>query len=701
MSNVELRLSGGLAILSVDNPPVNALSTPTLLRLMDLIKDAYKNPAIEGVILIGSGKTFITGADLQEFGQPMRYPRRRSLYELVDAAPKLFVVAMHGHALGGGLELALAAHYRVALEDTRLGLPEVNVGMIPGAGGTQRLPRIVGPKAALEILTSGKPIPADEALALGILDELIVGNSFDALLRGAIEFTRGALARGAPLQRVRDSNERLRGVDPAMFVEFATAQARKWAGLVAPQAIVECVEAACTRSWDEGYEIEGRHANQLRESPQRAALTYVFLAERTAAKLRAAGSTATLPVASVAVIGAGTMGSGIAMAFANGGFQVQQVETSAAALERGRSLMEKNYETSVSRGSMSGSDAQQALARIRGTLRYDTIAECDLVIEAAFEDLCVKQAIFAELDRVMRPGALLATNTSTLDIEKLAAVTRRPESVVGMHFFSPANVMKLLEIVHTPRTSQQALVTALGVAKAIGKIPVLARNSDGFIGNRILAAYSRQADFLLEEGATPWQIDGALQRFGLPMGIYLMRDMSGLDIAWSVRKYREGTRDKSLRYSPVADRICELGRFGQKTGAGYYKYAAIGARQAVPDPLIEQLIERTANELGIERRAISDTEILERVLLAIVKEGARVVGEHVAERASDIDVTYVNGYGFPRYRGGPMFWAETEGLAAIADKVETLHERHGQYWEPAALLLRAAQLGSWKAAESP
>ncbi|MFO1466054.1 MAG: 3-hydroxyacyl-CoA dehydrogenase NAD-binding domain-containing protein, partial [Steroidobacteraceae bacterium] len=618
-------------------------------------------------------------------------------YDSVDASKKLTVAAIHGNALGGGLETALCCHYRVALRSARVGLPEVLLGLLPGAGGTQRLPRIVGAAEGLELITSGAHIDAPKAATLGIIDEIVPGEDFDALLQGALAFTRQALAQGKPLRQVRATLSKLAGTDPALFQEFRTKNARKWTGLIAPQKIVDCIEMAATRSWDEGYAFELARFLECKESPQRAALSHVFFAEREAAKIPGLGrEIKPLPVTSVAIIGAGTMGGGIAMAFANKGIAVKQLEMSAEALQRGRGIMQKNYDTSVSRGSLPKDKADAALARITGTLDYQDLAQADLVIEAVFEDMAVKQEVFRKLDAVMKPGAILATNTSYLDIDQIAAVTQRPDSVLGLHFFSPANVMKLLEVVRGARSAPQTLATGMSLAKRLGKIAVLAGNCDGFIGNRILANYAREAEFLLEEGATPWQVDEALKGFGLPMGIFLMRDMAGLDIGWRVRQRKEATRPKHLRHTTLPDRICEMGRFGQKTGAGYYQYQG---REASPDPVIEQLIIEYSARAGITRKPVSSEEIVRRILTAMAYEGAKILDEGIASRASDIDVTYVYGYGFPRYRGGPMFWAEQQGLAQVRDWVLEYHRVHGDHWKPVRLLDEAAAAGSWKAVE--
>jgi len=680
LSTVHNRMAGGIAVLTITNPPVNAMSMAVRAELLAAVQLASADAAVEAIVLIGANDMFIPGADIREFGKPITGPSGRDVIAAIEASAKPVVAALGGNALGGGLEIALGCHARVALPSCKLGLPEVNIGLLPGAGGTQRLPRLVGGAKALDMITTGKPIGAAEALKCGVVDELVDGD----LLAGAIAFAQRMLAERRPLQLVRDRTDRTGDIDPALFIDMRQKNARKWKGLIAPQRIVDCVEAACTRPFDEGYALEMTAFDECKVSPQRAALIYLFGAERDVAKIP--GQPADLQpqaIRSAAVVGAGTMGGGIAMCFANAGIPVWLLDANAEGLARGRALIEKNYATSVARGSLAQAKMDSALSLITGTLEYAAIAEADIVIEAAFEDMAIKQAVFAELDAVMKPGAILATNTSTLDIDKIAAATGRPENVIGAHFFSPANVMRLLEVVRAAKTSAQTIATTMALAKAINKVGVLAGNADGFIGNRILAVYGRECDFLLEEGATPWQVDRALQGFGFPMGLYLMRDMSGLDVGWRIRQYREQFRDKTLRYSPIADRLCELGRFGQKTGQGYYKY---DGRTGTPDPAVEALIEQVARERGIARRAVTDDEIVTRVLTAMANEGMKIVGEGIALRSSDIDVAYVHGYGFPRHQGGPMYWAERRGWSSVYETVQHYHASQGALWKPAPLL---------------
>jgi len=684
-TQIDRSSAAAIAVLTIHNPPVNAMSMAVRADLLAAVQAAAADPEVSALVLIGADDKFIAGADIREFGKPITGPSGRDVVAAIEACPKPVVAALGGNALGGGLEIALGCHFRIATPGCKLGLPEVNIGLLPGAGGTQRLPRLIGAARALELITSGKPMSAQEAADTGVVDALAAG----PLLAEALAFARRMLAEGRPLLRVSERNERIAGTDPAVFAAFRSKHIKKWRGLLAPQRIVDCIEAACTQPFAESYALELSAFEACKASPQRAALIHIFNAEREAA--RVPGLSADLqpqPVRSAAVVGAGTMGGGIAMCFANAGIPVWLLDTTAESLARGRALIEKNYATSVARGSLSQARMDAALALITGTLDDATIGDADIVIEAAFEDMAIKQAIFRRLDAVMKPGAVLATNTSTLDIDKIAAVTTRAGQVIGAHFFSPANVMKLLEVVRAAQTSAQTIVTTMALAKTIGKTAVLSGNADGFIGNRILAVYGRECDFLLEEGATPWQVDRALQGFGFPMGLYLMRDMSGLDVGWRIRQYREQFRNKALRYSPIADRLCELGRFGQKTGAGYYQYEG---RNGSPDPTVETLIEQVSRELQIVRRAVSDDEIVTRVLTAMANEGLKIVGEGIALRESDIDTAYVHGYGFPRHQGGPMYWAAQRGWAEIHDTVTRLHASQGALWAPAPLLADMAK----------
>ncbi|MDB6107750.1 MAG: 3-hydroxyacyl-CoA dehydrogenase [Gammaproteobacteria bacterium] len=683
-----------IAVLTIDSPPVNAMGVAVRQGLHTALSRAFAEPSVEAVVLIGANDKFIAGVDIKEFGGQRTGVKLSDLQALIEQADKPVVAAIDGFALGGGLELALAMPFRISTARARVGLPEVNLGLLPAAGGTQRLTRLLGPEAALDIILSGRHLTAQEALENGLLDKIVAA----PLLPAATSFARSVVAAATPIRKVIELTNKVGGVNFEMFAAVRKKNESKWRGMVAPYKIVECIEAACRLGPREGLQVE-RDAFQIcLDAPARPAQVHLFFAERKAAKLPS-GETSARPrtIKSAAVIGAGTMGGGIAMGLANAGYDVKILDVSQDALDRGLDRVRSNYATSVARGSTRQTTVDAALARIEGVLDYAALGDADLVIEAVFEDMALKQETFRKLDAVAKPGATLGTNTSTMDIDAIAGVTQRPGDVIGLHFFSPAHVMRLLEVVRGSRTSSETVATAMSFAKDIGKMPVLARNADGFIGNRILKVYGRESEFLLEEGATPWQIDKALQAFGFPMGVFLMRDMAGLDVSWRVRQYRAQLRDPNERYSPVADRICELGRFGQKTGKGYYRYEG---RNAVPDPQIEALIEQVSADLGIERRPIRDDEIVTRILSAMVNEGAFILGEGIARRAGDIDVVYVHGYGFPKYRGGPMFWAEGEGLAKVYDTVQGFHAKFGKLWRPAPALAELANSGSgWPAGE--
>jgi 3-hydroxyacyl-CoA dehydrogenase len=689
---VSYRLEGEIAVLSIANPPVNALSLPVRQALMDGLLQATADTAVTAIVLSGAGGTFSSGADINEIasGAALIAPTLRDLQGQMEASRKPLVAAIDGIAFGGGFEIALTCHWRVAAPEAKVGLPEVKLGLLPGAGGTQRFTRLAGPAAALDAITGGAPIAAARALELRLVDAV----DADALA-AAIALARRAVSEHWPLRITSDIGEHLREGTPELFADFRRRLASKARGQLAPFRIVDAIEAAGTRPKEEAFRLERDYFLECRDSPQRKALTHVFFAEREARRIPGLpADTQPLPIRTAAVIGAGTMGGGIAMNFANAGIPVALLEVSGEALERGLAVIRKNYATSVARGSLAPARAEQALALIRGVSDYPAMASADLIIEAVFEDLAVKREVFARLDRVAAPHAILATNTSTLDIDAIAASTARPAQVVGTHFFSPANVMRLLENVRGRQTSAETIVTVMALGKTLGKIPVLAGNCDGFIGNRMLMFYGSEAEFLLEEGATPEQIDRVIENFGFAMGPFAMRDLAGNDVGFLIRQGRKLPADE--RWSPILERIVAAGRLGQKSGNGFYRYEG---RTRIVDPEVTALIEGVSRELGIRRREIPDEEILDRLLHPLVNEGARILEEGIAIRAGDIDVVYVYGYGFPASRGGPMFWAEQSGLARVVDTMRRLAPTHGARWQPAPLLERLAAAGQgWSAA---
>ena len=585
----------------------------------------------------------------------------------------------------------MSCHYRVASPGARLGLPEVKLGLLPGGGGTQRLPRLVGAPAALQMITKGDPVESREAFKLGLIDEVIEGD----LVEGAVTFARRIVGHGPHPVTARMTAKPVEseGGAAAFFAAERVALGKQKRGFPAPAECLACVEAAYQLPFDEGMKFERERFDVLVNGVESKAMRHLFFAERAAAKVDGvAPDTVQRPILHVAVLGAGTMGGGIAMSFANAGLRVSLLEAKPEALERGLGNIRKNYASTVSKGKLAQAEADRRLALIEGTLEYASIAQADIVIEAVFEDMAVKQAVFEKLDATCKPGAILATNTSRLNVDTIASFTKRPQDVIGLHFFSPAHVMRLVEVVRGQATSPEVIATCMALVRKIGKLPVIVGVCEGFVGNRMVSHYAREAEFLLEEGATPQQVDGALQAFGLAMGRFAMSDLAGLDIGWASRKRLAPTRPQHLRYSKVADRICELGRFGQKTGAGYYRYEA-GSRVPVPDPAIDALIEASAAEAGIARRTITDEEIVERTMYALINEGAKILEEGVAQRASDIDLIYVNGYGFPAWRGGPMFLADTIGLDKVYSRIQAFHAAHGAWWQPSALLKRLAESG--------
>ncbi|MGO9853334.1 MAG: 3-hydroxyacyl-CoA dehydrogenase NAD-binding domain-containing protein [Steroidobacteraceae bacterium] len=694
MSAVNYSVTDGVAILEIVNPPVNALSLAVREGLMQGLERAYADPAIIAVVVCGANGSFPAGADINEIGSglALKAPMILDVQARMEAAAKPLVASLEGTALGGGFELALTCHWRVAAAAAKVGLPEVKLGLIPGAGGTQRFTRLAGPEAALEAITSGAQIPAARALELGLIDELA-----DDTLAAAVRLGRRAATERRPLRLASEVSERIQGTAADVFAVFRNKLATRARGQLAPWRIIDAVEAACTRPKAEAFRLEREYFIECRDSPQRQALTHVFFAEREARRIPGVGpEVQPLPIRSAAVIGAGTMGGGIAMNFANAGIPVRLLELSAAALERGLGVIARNYAASVTRGSLTQERAERARALIRGVSDYGELAEADIIIEAVFEDLKVKQEVFARLDKVAAPQAILATNTSTLDIDAIAASTSRPEQVVGTHFFSPANVMKLLENVRGRRSSPRTLATVMALGRTLGKVTVLAGNCDGFIGNRMLMYYGAESEFLLEEGATPEQLDRVIEGFGFAMGPLAVRDLAGNDVGFLIRKGRKLPADE--RFSPILERLVAAGRLGQKTGKGFYRYEG---RTRVPDPEVLALIEGVSRDLGITRRTIGDEEILDRLLHPLVNEGAKIVAEGIALRASDIDVVYVNGYGFPAWRGGPMFWAEQTGFARVIETMRRLAPTHGARWRPAPLLERLMASGQgWSSAKA-
>ncbi len=680
--SVTLERDGEVAVLVVDNPPVNALSWHVRQGLYDGLAAAAASDAT-AIVLICAGRTFIAGADISEFGGGVEAASLGDVQAQMEDSPKPVIAAIHGTALGGGLEVALCAHYRVAVSSSRFGLPEVNLGLLPGAGGTQRLPRLTGVPMALDMMTSGRHVPSDEALAAGIVDEVIDGGT-DELRDAAIAFARRAVADGLPLVRVRDRDDKVAAArgDEQVFADFRASIARKTRGFLAPEYNIRCIEAAVNLPFDEGLKVEGQLFMEVITGPQSAAQRYYFFAERAANKVPdVPKDTPQLDIATCGVLGAGTMGGGIAMNFANVGIPVTIVERDDEALQRGLSVIRKNYERSASRGSIPASAVDERMALITGSTDKADFADLDIVIEAVFEDMDLKKSVFAELDQICKPDAVLATNTSALDVNVIAAETARPESVIGMHFFSPANVMKLLEVVRGERTSATVIATTMALAKRINKVAALVGVCNGFVGNRMLFMRGAEAERMLLEGATPAQVDRVLYDFGFPMGPFAMSDLAGLDVGW---------KESTSSGSTIREVLCESGRRGQKNGRGYYLYDP-DTRASTPDPEVEVLIKDFAVGKGVEQREVSDDEVLERLLYPMVNEGAKILEEGIAIRGSDIDVVWVNGYGWPMYRGGPMYWADNVGLPEIVAKIEEYGNRlGGRHWQLSPLLARLA-----------
>jgi 3-hydroxyacyl-CoA dehydrogenase len=694
--NVYYEVRSGVAMIQIDNPPVNGLSHAMREGILLGLERALDDAAVSAIAITGTGRVFSGGADIREFNTPsmLAPPTLLDLIAAVEKSFKPVVSAINGTCMGGGLELSLACHYRVATPGASMALPEVRIGLIPGAGGTQRLPRAIGADKALQMITTGEPIGAQEALAAGLIDRIVPDTTF----QGVIDFALQVAVRKPP-PLLRDRSVALpAGSDAAAFFAQARAQVAKAArGLTAPMKCVDAVEAACTLPFDAGLTTERNIFIERVQSNESKALRHAFFAERAAAKIPdVPESTPTRSIARVGVIGCGTMGGGIAMALANAGIPVRVLETTQEALDKGLAVCRAHWEATARKGRLTAERVQERMALLSPTLAIEDLADCDLVVEAAFEDLKVKQDLFKRLDRVMEPGAILATNTSTLDVNQIAAVTRRPQDVIGLHFFSPAHVMRLLEVVRAEKTGKDVLATAMAFARRIGKVAVVSGVCDGFIGNRMLEQYIRQSLFLVDEGASPQQIDAALTKFGMAMGPFAMYDMAGMDIGYAIRQ-RRYVEKPHITYSRIGDRVVELGRLGQKTGKGWYRYD-LPDRAPKPDPQVDALIEAWRREIGVAPRAIADDEIIDRCLLALVNEGACILAEGVSLRASDIDVVYLTGYGFPTATGGPMFWAQLRGLDKVAARMrEFAQNPHADpsFWQPAPLLVEAAAAGRW------
>jgi 3-hydroxyacyl-CoA dehydrogenase len=678
-----LDIDGAIGVVTVAYPPVNALSRSMRQAIIDGIAAAQAHPDVQAIVFICDGRTFLAGADITEFGKPPQAPSLYEAQDMIENSTKPVIAAIHGTSLGGGLEVALCCHYRVAVPSAKCGLPEVHLGLLPGAGGTQRLPRIVGAAKALDYVTAGTHVPASECLASGLVDAVVPEGQ---LREGAIAFARQVLAEGRPLRKVRDSDDKVLPArsTPELFADFRKANAKRFRGFLAPEYNIRCIEAAVNLPFDEGKAVERTLFLDLVGGIQSQAQRYAFFAERAAAKIPdVPDNTPTVKVASVGIIGAGTMGGGIAMCFANAGIPVTIVETAQGALDKGLAVVRRNYENTAKKGKLTAEQVEQRMACLSGSLDMQALAGCDLVIEAVFENMAIKKEIFAKLDAICKPGAVLATNTSALDVNEIAtAAASRPEAVVGMHFFSPANVMKLLEVVRGSQTSHTALATAMQIGKKIGKVAVVSGVCPGFIGNRMLRARGEQAQAMLMEGAMPWDIDRVLYDFGMPMGPFAMSDLAGLDIGWS--------KDSS-KSSTVREVLCEMDRRGQKTGAGYYDYDE--ARNARPSEVTRQIVLDFMGKSGQTARPISDDEILERTVYAMVNEAAKILEEGIAQRASDIDTVYINRYGWPVYRGGPMFYADTVGPATVVARLQAYGARMGADFAISPLLLKLAAEG--------
>ena len=685
---VRLEKDGDIGVIIVNYPPVNALGPGVSEGIVDCLNTANADPAIKAMVLMGDGRSFIAGADIRGFdANRKRTPLGERTYDIMDRSPKPIVAAIHGFALGGGLENAMGCHYRIAVPSAKVGLPEVLIGILPGGGGTQRLPRLAGVQTALDMIVSGRHVPAPEAKTMGILDEVLPEGA--DLRQGAVAYAR-KIAAVRPLPRVRDKEVK---AGPEVFEAMRKSIARRARNQKAPYNCIAAVEAATTLPFEQGMAREQELFLELVNADEAKALRYAFFAEREAAKLPDMPASAKArDLNNAAVIGAGTMGGGIAMSFADFGYDVKIMDATKEGLDRGMARIKANYETSVKRGSLAEDEMNRRLARIHPVAGYDDIKDCDVVIEAVFEEMDVKKPIFAKLDEVMKPGALMFSNTSALDIDQIANMTKRPQDVAGTHFFSPANVMKLFEVVRGSKSSPETLITAMQLGKRIGKVSAMAGNTDGFVANRSRAPFNAEMVILLEEGCLPEQVDKVMVDFGYPMGPFAVGDLAGLDIGAAGRR-RRAAENPNYRKLPIADKLVELGRYGQKTGAGWYKYEK-GDRTPHPDPEVAKIIKDVAAELGVPQKTFTDTEILRRLLFSSVNEACRILEEGKAYRASDIDVMWLHGFGFPRYRGGLMYWADGIGVKDVHAQIANWHQQYGERWAPSRLLRELAESGT-------
>jgi len=679
---VELENREEIAILTVDNPPVNALGISVRKGIAVGVQKAGEDDNVKAILIVCQGRTFFAGADIREFGKPPEEPNLTQMLDIIEACTKPVVAAIHGTAFGGGLETAMACHYRVAVSSARLGLPEVKLGLLPGAGGTQRLPRLIGPEKALKMITSGNPVGAKEALQIGLIDQIVEGD----LVQGAIAYTEKVIADRSPLRKVSEMNEKVEAArgKPEIFKDFRKSIARRTRGFEAPEACIQAVEASVNMPFDEGMTFERDLFLKLMSGSQSAAQRYYFFAERQVSKLPdIPKDTPLLDIGKAGIIGAGTMGGGITMNFVNAGIPVTLVETKQEFLDRGLGVIRKNYEITSSKGKMSAKDVEKRMSLITGTLSLEDVSDADIVIEAVFENMDIKKDIFTRLDTICKKDAIMATNTSYLNVNEIAAMTSRPENVLGLHFFSPANVMRLLEIVRAEKTSKTVLATSLALARSIKKIAVVVGVCHGFAGNRMFAQREREVGKLILEGAPPPQVDKVIFDFGFPMGPLALRDLIGIDLGWN----KETSTSSSIK-----EVLCEMGRFGLKSGAGFYRYEK-GSRMPIPDPEIEKLIVDFSEKQNIKRREITDEEILQRCIYPIINEGAKILEEKIAVRSSDLDVIWVNGYGWPVYLGGPMCWADMVGLETILEGLKKFQERFGDGWKPAPLIEKLVREG--------